>query len=40
MMGLSLSRSREKLLVLDMVGINSNVSAVGLSSKMFGLVHL
>ena len=40
MMGLSLSRSREKLFVLDIVGINSNVSAVGLSSKMFCLVHL
>ena len=40
MIGLSLSRSREKLLVLDVVGISSNVSSVGLSRRMFCLVHL
>ena len=40
MIGRSLSRSREKLFVLDVVGISSSVSSVGLSSKMFCLVHL
>lgn len=40
MIGLSLSRSMEKLLVFEIVGISSNISSVGLSSRMFCFVHL
>ena len=38
--GRSFSRSREKLLVLEIWGINSRVSSVGLSRVIFCFVHL